>query len=417
MTFENIEFKSIKGISINSVETRMLGEMGFPVDVPPEPDMSHNIAFFNYASKIFEYPFTLSNDVFQYYIESLIETKSREEAFKKTLSYLKLANILPEELEAALKSSCIFELNAEEAETLIEEFIYIINNLLPRQRSDIFYSFDIEPNSGYNLFFDLAAQKLGLTICEDKDAPWYGQFIDHPKNGIIERFKSGETLLSIYEKTCATKELIKDTISNIPHNTYDSIELSLFSLSKQYSYTRTKDTTEYAADFVVYKDGEKILNIIFLSEDELERIDDYKQYLSKLHLDEYPLLVLDHYELSTGYLSNPIRKAIKNPEYIEQRLGERAWAFKCEKAIRCSGFNYKFAKTAKICGCYTCGEIFVPEDITDWHIYEDNKVGYAYCPNCGDASVIMDSQGYEITEKFMEDLDDYIIMRDNFDSY
>ena len=132
VTFENIEFKSIKGISINSVETRMLGEMGFPVDVPPEPDMSHNIAFFNYASKIFEYPFTLSNDVFQYYIESLIETKSREEAFKKTLSYLKLANILPEELEAALKSSCIFELNAEEAETLIEEFIYIINNLLPR---------------------------------------------------------------------------------------------------------------------------------------------------------------------------------------------------------------------------------------------------------------------------------------------
>ena len=72
MTFENIEFKSIKGISINSVKTRMLGEMGFPVDVPPEPDMSHNIAFFNYASKIFEYPFTLSNDVFQYYIESLI---------------------------------------------------------------------------------------------------------------------------------------------------------------------------------------------------------------------------------------------------------------------------------------------------------------------------------------------------------
>ena len=59
MPFENIQFKCIKGIPINSVETRMLSEMGFPVDVPTQPDMSHSIAFYNYVSKVSEYPFPL----------------------------------------------------------------------------------------------------------------------------------------------------------------------------------------------------------------------------------------------------------------------------------------------------------------------------------------------------------------------
>ena len=80
MTFENIEFKCIKGIPINSVETRMLGEMGFPVDVPTQPDMSRSIAFYNYVSKISFYPFPLLSSVDKYYINALIETKSRDEA-------------------------------------------------------------------------------------------------------------------------------------------------------------------------------------------------------------------------------------------------------------------------------------------------------------------------------------------------
>ena len=76
MTFENIEFSCIKGIPIDNVETRMLGEMGFPVDVSAQPDMSHSIAFYNYVSKISEYPFPLSSSVDKYYIKSLIVTTS-----------------------------------------------------------------------------------------------------------------------------------------------------------------------------------------------------------------------------------------------------------------------------------------------------------------------------------------------------
>ena len=415
MDFKNVEFKCVKGIPINSVETRMLGEMGFPVDVPTQPDMSHSIAFYNYVSKVSEYPFPLLSFVEKYYIKSLIETKSKDEAFKTTLSYLKLTNVVSEELEAALQSSCIFGLNALEAETLIEEFVFIIKELLPRQLSDIYYSFDIAPNPAYAIFFDLAVERLNLKKCEDRDTPCYGQFIEYTAEGIKQRFNSGETLISIYEKSCATKTLIKDTIRSIPHNTYDAIELVLFSLSKQFYYTRTEDTAQYAADFLVYKDGEKILNVIFLSEEELDRIDDYKQYLSELYLDETPLLVLDHYELSTDYLSSIIRKAINDPQYIEQHSAERVQCFKYEKAIRSSAHNYKFAKTAKLCGCYSCGQIFSSQNIEDWHLYEDEeKGGFVFCPCCGVNTVIMDSQGYEITEEFMEDLDDYITMRDNF---
>lgn len=257
MNFENIEFRNIKGIPINSVETRKLGEMGFPKDVPSQPDMSYSIVFHNYVSKVCNYPIPLSNFIDKYYIKALIETKSKGEAIKTTLSYLKHANIIQEELEAALQSNCIFELNASDAEILIEEFIFIIKELLPRHLSDIYYSFDIEPNPAYAIFFDLAVEKLGLKKCEDKDATCYGQFIEHTVEGIKQQFNSGETLISIYENTCATKTLIKDTISNIPHNTYDTIELALFSLSKQYYYTRTNDYKEEATDFSIYKDGKK----------------------------------------------------------------------------------------------------------------------------------------------------------------
>ena len=416
MHFENIQFNCIKGISIHNVKPRMLSDMGFPVDVPLQPESS--IDYSNYLSKVFDSPFSKTDFVEKFYIKTLLETRCRKTAFEATLLKLNSTKITVDELIADLKSCCLFDLEASDFEMLIEEFIFIINKLLPRQLSDIYYSFDIKPNPAYALFFDLAVDQLNLTKCDDQSAPCYGQFIEHTVEGIKHRFNSGETLISIYEKSCATKTLIKDTISNIPHNTYDTIELVLFSLSKQFYYTRTKDTAQYAADFVVYKDGEKILNIIFLSEDELDHIDDYKQYLSELYLDENPLLVLDYYELYSEYLSSVIRKAIKEPQYIEQHSAERDQCFKYEKAIRCSGFNYKFAKTAKICGCYSCGELFAPQDITDWHLYEDEeKGGYAYCPRCGEDTVIMDSQGYDISKTFMENLDNYITMRDNFDYY
>ena len=408
ITFENIDFRCIKGIPKSSVETRTLSEMGFPVDAPPQPDMSLNLDFINYASKVFSVPLSTLPPIEKFYLKSLLETRSREKAFALALSELASTNMTAAELTAGFRSNCIFDLEASDAETLIEEFVFIIKELLPRQLSDVYYSFDLEPNPAYSIFFDLAAEKLNLQKYDVWDDPRYGQFVSHTEEGISKRFEAGESLISIYQNTCATKEIIKDTISKTPHNTYDAIEVILFSLSKQYSYIRKKENSDEPADFYVYKDGAKILNIIFLSQLEYDHIDDYEQYLSELALDDDPLLVLDHYEYYSEYFSKVIRKALKDPEYIQVHSEERSRCFKYEKAIRYCTDNYQFAKTAKVCGCFACGELFAPEDIEDWHLYEDEeRGGYAYCPCCGDNAVIMDSQGYEITEEFLELIDHY----------
>ncbi|MBR5322188.1 MAG: hypothetical protein IKU48_01400 [Clostridia bacterium] len=51
----------------------------------------------------------------------------------------------------------------------------------------------------------------------------------------------------------------------------------------------------------------------------------------------------------------------------------RSKCFKCEKAIKKSDHNYKFAKMAKLCGCFSCGAIFTPQEITEWYFYDDAK--------------------------------------------
>lgn len=57
----------------------------------------------------------------------------------------------------------------------------------------------------------------------------------------------------------------------------------------------------------------------------------------------------------------------------------------------------------KICGCFYCGRIFSPSEITDW-IIDDNpcdRRGTAVCPYCDVDSVIGESSGYQITDEFM----------------
>ena len=418
MNFENVKFNCIKGIPINSVETRMISEMGFPVDVPSQPDMSLNTKFSSYIGKIFDSPFSMVRTVETFYINTLLETKSRNAAFDKTLLEIASANVSADELTAGLQSSCIYELEASDAEILVEEFIFIINTLLPRQLSDIYYSFDIEPNPAYALFFEMAAEKLELQRYDDQQYPWYGQFINHTDNGVKKRIENGESLISIYRNTCATKDIIKNVFYNTPHNTFGSIEAVLFSLSKQYYYEKNDSYEEDACDFFVYKDGEKILNIMFLCEDELDHIEDYDKYIAELYTVGKPLLVLDEYETYIDYLSKAIRKAVKDPAYIAEHAKMRSKCFKFERAFKNSDDNHKFANNAKLCGCFSCGDVFEPREITEWYFYEDpEKGGYAHCPKCGEDTVIMDSQGYEITEDYMQELIDYIDERDSFEYY
>ena len=413
MIFENISFQCVKGIPKSDVERRKLSDMGFPVDVPDQPDMSENLDFVHYASKIFDSPFPVEGSLGKFYINTLIETKSRDKAFELVLQVLSPVSITASELKAGLQSSCLYELEAEEAEVLIEEFVFIINELIPRQITDVYDSFDIEPNPAYCVFFDLADKRLKLEKYNNQSVPWHGQFVSHAEDGVRQRFLAGESLLSIYGSTCATKTLIKDALLYVPHSVYDSIELILFSLSKQYGYKRIESKGETLAGFEIYQNGDKVLNIVFLPKEELDLIEDFEKYLSELYLDEYPILVIAQTLRSREGLSSLIRKVLKNPAYIKTYHEHIIQCFRYEKIIKSSSQIYKFAETAKLCGCFNCGEIFPPSKIKEWYFCEDEENGaYTYCPMCGDDTIIMDSQGYEITEEFMGELMDYYEERD-----
>lgn len=62
----------------------------------------------------------------------------------------------------------------------------------------------------------------------------------------------------------------------------------------------------------------------------------------------------------------------------------------------------------KLCGCFCCLAIFDPVEIEEWDI-EDNpydKLGTAICPYCGVDSIIGESSGFPITEKFLKKMRD-----------
>ena len=62
---------------------------------------------------------------------------------------------------------------------------------------------------------------------------------------------------------------------------------------------------------------------------------------------------------------------------------------------------------SNVCGCFYCKQTFKPETIKEW-TDEDEPVERqtALCPNCGIDSVIGDRSGFEITDKFLEEMNE-----------
>lgn len=405
--FENISLKNIKGIPISTVETRTLAEMGFPVDAPKQMEAVCSASFDSFHSKLRDTRYSVFGYVEELYVSKVLQYQNKEKSFEYILNELTRYGIDSQELISCLKYSGVYDFTIEETKTLFEEFVYLIETLLPRQLSDIYYSFDLEPNPAYGVFFDLAGASLGLERYSDPGDTRYGQFISHVQDGIKKRFAAGESVLSIYDNTCATKTLIKEALSYAPRNIFQAIDLALFSLSKQFSYRMMERKEENEPDFVVWKNGEKVLNIICLTKEDLDCIQDFPEYISKLAYDEYPILV-SGYKLQTRWeFSTTIRKVADHPEYIKTHNECICESFRYNKIIKSSNEAYKYKDTAKLCGCFTCGAIFSASEISEWYYNEDGS-GYAYCPECEDYTLLLDSQGYEITEDFLQDLMDYI---------
>jgi len=60
---------------------------------------------------------------------------------------------------------------------------------------------------------------------------------------------------------------------------------------------------------------------------------------------------------------------------------------------------------SSVCGCFYCRKIFEPSEIEDWtDESEPESEQTALCPNCGIDSVVGDFSGFEITEKFLAEM-------------
>ena len=69
-----------------------------------------------------------------------------------------------------------------------------------------------------------------------------------------------------------------------------------------------------------------------------------------------------------------------------------------EAAHRYSIYNKKLIKRSKVCGCFYCGKIFAPDEVSSWI---NEGCGTALCPYCGIDSVVGDASGYPVTENFL----------------
>ena len=56
---------------------------------------------------------------------------------------------------------------------------------------------------------------------------------------------------------------------------------------------------------------------------------------------------------------------------------------------------------SEICGCFYCGAIFPPDDITEWTDEWESIGQTALCPRCGIDSVIGAESGYPVTAEFL----------------
>ena len=57
------------------------------------------------------------------------------------------------------------DLSKEQLENLVEEFIFLIDELLPRDIQDLFYKATLDPRQAYWNLFEMAAKKMQLPYC------------------------------------------------------------------------------------------------------------------------------------------------------------------------------------------------------------------------------------------------------------
>lgn len=440
--YPDFKVRFVKGQHIDEVETITLNDMGLPIDT-----LEYKKDFFvdkqllsSFYQKTNDTAFYI-REASEFYIDALLKTGDKNEAFSRLFSKAKEFDVNKNELIAYLQSEEIYTLSAEEANGILEEFIFIIEKLLPRHIQDLYYFLGLDTRPSYWLFFRLAAKKVGIYGHTDKEKDAAYNYV---QKWIAKHISAGVSLKDIYKYTCATKTMIKDTVESMSFNNEQSyekykIEKILFGI-KDCDYKRgisfdnfkavTGNTFDAVYDFAVYYKGKFLFLIDYIGVDyilpyrkDFEMIQ--KNYQSKREYcsaANIPLLRIDVLEFEeemeeTHYISTEIRNAIKYPETIEKHNFEReveiiynriedAYLFDEYYDYDETGFygTREDSEKATVCGCYSCGAFFMPDKITKW-VYNDCPT----CPDCGRHTVIFDSQGFHITKEIMQKLSGYYV--------
>ena len=105
-----------------------------------------------------------------------------------------------------------------------------------------------------------------------------------------------------------------------------------------------------------------------------------------------------HYHVPL-YLQRRFKGYLEKAEKEQKEQDEKDRIYK--QAHDCSIRNKEQLEKSEKCGCFNCGEIFPPSEITD---YVSDGEPTALCPYCHTDSVIGDAAGFPITPKFLREM-------------
>lgn len=174
--------------------------------------------------------------------------------------------------DVAYPQQPINEIPKDIAIAIEEEFIFLIEELLPRNIQDLFYKIGLDPRPAYWKFFEIAGNDLGLEKYMNLNDNRYNQFITHAQDGILECIELGWKLSEIYENTCVTKTMIMEVVEDArrpvhcKNAAWEHIEIEAAIFKQNLQYERNvkvsiDDSMESTFDFLAYRDGMPVLGV------------------------------------------------------------------------------------------------------------------------------------------------------------
>ena len=238
------------------------------------------------------------------------------------------------------------EITNDKQKAIVNEFVFLIERVLPRNIQDLFYRIALDPRPAYWKFFDMAADLMQLERYTDHSKRNYGQFVDHVQKGIEDMIEAGMTLAEIYDSTCVTQAMIEGVADSGFTKGFEpvnakrwrnmAIEAQLFKI-QGLEYKALDNIRDLEFDFIAYKDGEPVLAIVYVDYDYYigkategveELRDKVDRQIKACRGEHLPLLIIDPDEVD-DFVENPkahmlFRNSLANLVYAKEHNEKRA---------------------------------------------------------------------------------------------